>query len=217
MEQVSILIPTYYGGQMISNCITSILKNVPDAQFMVYKNDVGWLKACNEMIKSTKGDVILLNDDTLVLTDIVSAMQQLAYSAPDIGIVGAKTLAPNTETIINYGIYVAPDGNTAHKYFGEPRGSVEIEKQRAVEGSCMYIKREIINRIGLFDEKYGMGYRAEVAYCFKVREVGWKIMSTPYAEVVHFSHQTAGRLGITNDTMDIFLEDWGNKLKLGLI
>lgn len=217
MAKVTILIPTYFGGQMITNCINSILKNIPNAQFYVYKNDIGWLQACNEMITATKGDVILLNDDTVVLTDIVAAMSELAYSEPDIGIVGAKTLAPNTETIINYGIYVAPDGNTAHKYFGEQRGSVGIEKQKAVEGSCMYIKRELINRIGLFDEKYGMGYRAEVAYCFKAREAGWKVMSTPDAEVVHFSHQTAGKLGITNDTHEIFMKDWGTKLKLGSI
>jgi len=217
MEKALILVPTFFGGQMVSNCISSILENVPNAKFMVYKNDVGWLKACNEMIMATKGDVILLNDDCLVLTDIVTAMTELAYSSDDIAIVGGKTLAPNTETILNYGIYVAPDGNTGHKYYGEQRASVKVEKQRAIEGSLMFIKREIINRLGVFDEKYGMGYRAEVAYCFKVRELGWKIMSTPDAEAVHFSHQTAGRLGIKNDTHEIFMEDWGTKLQLGLI
>ena len=215
MSKTIILVPTYYGSQMVQNCINSIYQNVPNPMILAYKNDLGWLKACNEMITATKGDVILLNDDTLVLTDIVTAMTELAYSSDEIAIVGGKTLAPNTETILNYGIYISPDGNTGHKYYGEQRASVKVEKQRAVEGSLMFIKREVINRVGLFEEKYGMGYRAEVAYCFKARELGWKIMSTPDAEAVHFSHQTAGRLGIKNDTHEIFMEDWGTKLQLG--
>lgn len=217
MGNTTIIIPTYFGGQMITNCITSILKNVANAQFLVYKNDIGWLKACNEMILSTNTDIILLNDDTIVTSDIVSEMEQLAYSDPKIGIVGGKSLSPDMERIINYGIYIAPDGNTAHKYYGEPRDSVDIESQKAVEGSCMFIKRELIDDIGVFDEGYGMGYREEVDYCFRAREAGYKVVSCPTAEYIHFVSQTNGQLNIKNDTYDYFMSKWGTKLKLGKV
>lgn len=217
MEEVYILVPTYYGNALVENCVKSILANVLNPKFMVYKNDIGWLKACNELMKSVDGDVILLNDDTVVLSDIVYAMRKLAYSDDKIGIVGGKSLAPNMETIINYGIYVAPDGNTAHNHFGQPRNSVEVMKQKAVEASCMYIKRSLINEIGFFDENYGMGYREEVDYAFRAREAGWKVMSSPDAEYVHFVSQTNGNLGIKNDTHKYFMSKWGAKLKLGTI
>jgi GT2 family glycosyltransferase len=217
MGEVTIIIPTYFGGQLIGNCVSSILKNVPDARFLVYKNDIGWLQAANTIMKSLNTDVILLNDDTLVISDIVGSMKEKAYSDEKIGIVGGKSLEPNTETIINYGIYVAPDGNTAHRYFGQPRNSVKAEKQKAVEGSCMFIKRALIDEIGLFDEKYGMGYREEVDYCFTAREAGWKVVSTPDAEYVHFTSQTNSRLGIKNDTHEYFMSKWGTKLKLGVV
>lgn len=217
VKEATIIIPTYFGNQMVSNCVNSILKNVPNARFIVYKNDIGWLKACNEIMASLNTDVILLNDDTLVLTDIVSAMQDVAYSEDKIGIVGGKSLAANTETIINYGIYIAPDGNTAHKYFGKPKDFVSKEVQKAVEGSCMYIKRDLLNEIGLFDENFGMGYREELDLCFRAREAGWKILSTPDAEYIHFTSQTNAKLGIHNSTYDYFMEKWGTKLKLGLI
>ena len=217
MSNVIIAIPTYYGGQLIGNCIQSILKNVTNPEIMVYKNDVGWLKACNKMIQDTQDDIILLNDDTLVLTDIAYEMHKLAYSDKSIGVVGAKALAPNGETIINYGITIAVDGNSAHRFFGQPKDSVGVEKQKAVEGSCMYIKREVIDSIGLFDEVYGMGYRAEVDYCFRAREAGYKIVSCPTAEYTHLVSQTAGRLGIENDTHKIFMDAWGSSLRLGRI
>lgn len=212
----TILIPTYFGGQMLQNCLNSIYENVENPMVMVYKNEDGWLKAANKMMKSVTTDIILLNDDTIVLTDIVKEMQKTAVDG--VGIVGAKMLAPNQETVINYGIYVAPDGNTAHKHYGEQRAKVnKIENQKAVEGSCLFIKRKVLYEIGLFDEGYNPGYREEVDYCFRAREAGWKVVSTPKAEVVHFVAQTHGRLGITNDTHEYFMEKWGTKLRLGKV
>lgn len=217
MEKVTIIIPTYFGNQMVANCIASILQNVSNARFLVYKNDIGWLKACNEIVLSLDTDIILLNDDTIVISDIAAAMSELAYSDDKIGIVGGKSLTPDMERIINYGIYIAPDGNTAHKYFGEPRDSVEKQTQKAVEGSAIFVKRELINKIGFFDEGYGMGYREEVDYCFRAREAGYKVMSSPDAEYVHFVSQTNSQLNIQNDTYDYFMSKWATKLKLGVI
>lgn len=216
-KETTIILPTYFGNQMVQNSIESILKNVPNAQIYISKNDIGWLQACNDAMQKLNTDVILLNDDTYVISDIVTAMSDLAYSDPYIGIVGGKALAPNSETIINYGIYIAPDGNTAHRFYGHPRNSVSIEKQKSVEGSCMFIKREVIETIGLMDIAYGQGYRAEVDYCFMAKQAGYEIMSSPDAEYVHFTSQTMGRLGHTNDTYSYFMEKWGRKLKLGEI
>lgn len=218
MVEVTILIPTFYAGTMIQNCLSSIFSNVSNPKILVYKNEEGWLKAANNLMKSVDTDIILMNDDTVVLTDIVKEMKAVAYSDDKIAIVGAKMLAPNQETVINYGIYVGTDGNTAHKHYGDSKNTVnKVEVQKAVEGSCLYIKREFINRLGVFDEGYGMGYREEVDLCFRAREAGWKVVSCPTAEVVHFVSQTHGRLGITNDTHKYFMEKWGNKLALGKV
>lgn len=215
--EATIAILTYFGNTMTVNCVNSILQNVQAPKIWIYKNDIGWLKAANKAMKEIQGDIILLNDDTIVLRDIVQEMITLAYSDPKIGVVGGVSLAPNGETVQNYGIYVAPDGNTAHKHYGQPKNVLATEKQQAVEGSCMFIKREVIDSIGYFDEEYGSGYREEVDFCFRAREAGYKIMSTPRAEYVHFTRQTHAVLGIENDKFDYFNEKWGNKLKLGKV
>jgi len=215
--ETTIAIQTYFAGTLLQNCIASILENVSNPQIYIFKNDIGWLQACNQVMQNTKNDLILLNDDTIVLTDIVAEMSRLAYSDDKIGIVGGKSLSHTQERINNYGIYVGTDGNSAHKHFGSPRNSVKVEVQKAVEGSCMFIKRAVIDDIGVFDEGFGMGYREEVDYCFRAREAGWKIMSTPKAEYVHLVNQTHGRVGIVNDKFDYFMSKWGTKLKLGQV
>lgn len=220
MEEVTILIPTYFGNRMLTNCVESIMKNVQGAKVLVYKNDIGWLKACNKLMSqmSAFGDVILLNDDTVVVSDIVKAMQEAAYSSPEIGIVGGMALAPDGSTIINFGIYIGADGNSAHLYYGKQADDyTKIESRKAVEGSCMYIKREVIEKIGLFDENYGMGYREEVDLAFRAKEAGYKVVSAPEAKYIHFVSQTNGPLGIVNDTHKYFMSKWGKKLQLGQI
>lgn len=213
---ITVVIPTYFGGKMLYTCVDSILQHTPSAKILINKNDVGWLKAANESMMSVNTDILLINDDIIALSDLVGGMNELAYSDPQIGIVGGKSLAPDTATIINYGIHVATDGNTAHKFYGRQKDSVGIEMQRAVEGSAMYIKRAVFESIGYFDPEY-IAYREEVDFCFRARKAGWKILSSPKAEYVHLTSQTHGRLGIANDSHEYFLSKWGRALKLGEI
>jgi len=215
---VTIAIPTYFGAPLVVNCMNSILERVANAKIYIYKNDIGWLKACNELMLKITDDIILLNDDTIILTDIVEAMKTLAYSDPSIGIVGGKSLSPDGQYINNFGIYIGSDGNSAHKYFRSLREQVtEPIIQKSIEGSCMYIKREVIDKIGVFDENFGMGYREEVDYCFRAREAGYKIISSPKAEYIHLVSQTSGRLNIHNDKFEYFMSKWGDKLATGQI
>ena len=217
-KDVTVLIPTYFANQFLHSCMDTLFKYCPGVKILTYKNDVGWLKASNELMRAVTTDVILMNDDILIESDIVFELQQMAYSKPEIGIVGGKALNLEKTHVINYGIYVSPDGNTAHRYYGKTREAVKKpEAQQAIEGSCMYIKREVLDTIGYFDEVYGMGYREEVDLAFRARLAGYKVVSTPKAEYVHLVSQTNARLGISNNTFEIFMNKWGLLLKEGKV
>jgi len=217
-RDVTVVIPTYFANQFLHTCMDTLFNYCPGVKVMTYKNDIGWLKASNELMKAVTTDIVLLNDDVIVVSDIVYELQQMAYSKPEIGIVGGKALNFEKTQVINYGVYVATDGNTAHRYYGKPREAVNApEAQQAVEGSCLYIKREVLDKIGYFDEAYGMGYREEIDLCFRARMAGYKVVSTPKAEYVHLVSQTNARLGIHNDTHEIFMDKWGLLLKEGKV
>lgn len=214
---VTVVIPTFFAGKMLETCLNSIYQHCGNVKVLVYKNDIGWLLAANEAMSILATDILLINDDIILTSNIVKEMESLAYSDPKIGIVGGKSLLPNNpEMIQNYGIYVAPDGNTAHRHFGDHKDTVDIERQKAVEGSAIYIKREVLEEIGYFDEKF-VAYREEVDLCYRARQAGWKILSCPTAEYIHLTSQTHARLGITNDSYEYFMSKWGRDLKLGRI
>ena len=60
-------------------------------------------------------------------------------------------------------------------------------------------------------------YSSMVKVAEKLREAGFKVMSCPTAEYIHFVNQTHGKIGIHNDKFEYFQSKWGSKLKLGQI
>jgi GT2 family glycosyltransferase len=75
----------------------------------------------------------------------------------------------------------------------------------------------VINKIGCFDEGYGMGYREEVDYCFSARMAGYKVISCPTAEYIHLVGQTSARLGVWSNSHPYFMSKWELLLKEGKV
>ena len=60
----------------------------------------------------------------------------------------------------------------------------EICEVEAVSGSCMLIRREVVDQIGYLDEAF-FAYQEDSDYCFRAREAGWEIYYVPTATLVH--------------------------------
>jgi len=63
-------------------------------------------------------------------------------------------------------------------------------------GCCMLIKKEIVEKIGLFDKKYFM-YLEDVDYCLRVKKAGYKIIYQPKAIIWHKNASSSGKPGST--------------------
>jgi hypothetical protein len=62
-----------------------------------------------------------------------------------------------------------------------------------VAGAAMFLRREALDDIGLFDEGFFM-YFEEVDLCFRLRQAGWDVRYFPRATVVH--HESQGSVDI---------------------
>ena len=60
----------------------------------------------------------------------------------------------------------------------------EQNEVSGVSGSCMVIKRRVINEIGYFDERY-FAYQEDSDYCLMAISKGWKILYFPDVQVIH--------------------------------
>jgi GT2 family glycosyltransferase/glycosyltransferase involved in cell wall biosynthesis len=160
-------------------------------------------------------DAVVLNSDTLALRAWLASLQFAAARYPDVGIVTAKLLYADNRiqfagSIRNQG---APEWFD-HRYRFKPRnwGPANVAQRiLAATGACMYIKHEVIEQVGLFDESYPMAYE-DVDYCLRAWQAGLSVLYWPIAELRHLESVTRGsEVGERERASQrVFWERWGD-------
>lgn len=147
----------------------------------VLDNDenLGFTHSVNRGIElAGSSDVVLLNSDTEVAPGWADRLAAQAYA--DV-VIATVTPFSNNATICSYpdmhGRPQLPIGEstvTLDRAFATANVGRALEIPTAV-GFCMYIKRECLDEIGLFDvEAFGKGYGEENDFCMRALAAGWK-------------------------------------------
>lgn len=133
-------------------------------------------------------DVILVNSDVLLPPGWLSRLQAEAYSRPRVATV---TPLSNNTTICTFPEFLQDN---------PPVMGMDLEQIDAVFrsgrlpnslaptgiGFCMYIRRDCLDEIGLFDQKkFGRGYGEENDFCQRAQKRGWENLITPNLYVRH--------------------------------
>ncbi len=167
------------------------------AKIILKNKNEGFAKTCNAGMSKVKfGDIVLLNNDATVHDGWIEGLQYYAYLNKEIGITGPKLIYPD-RTIQWAGSHRntgAPqwfDHNFRFKDLDYGPANVPVEVLSAT-GACMYIKRSVVNKIGLFDPKFGMAFE-DVDYSIRAWNAGFKIFYAPISVVTHYESKTRGK------------------------
>ena len=142
-------------------------------------------------VQAASGEsLLLLNDDTEVITpDWIEAMLSLAQQ-PAVGVVGAKLLYPNGR-LQHAGILMLA-GNPSHAFFnasgyddGYYGSNIVDRNYLAVTGACMIMRRSVFEELGGFDEQLPLNYN-DVDFCLRAHQLGYRNVFTPHAQLIHY-------------------------------
>ncbi|OHB69777.1 MAG: hypothetical protein A2W23_00635 [Planctomycetes bacterium RBG_16_43_13] len=155
----------------------------------------------NFAAQSSDAEILLfLNNDTEVISsEWLSAMIEFEQRE-DVGAVGAKLYYPN-DTIQHAGVIVGLRGLAAHAHKDFPRKSNGyygrlnvIQNLSAVTGACMMVRKKVFDEVGGFEERLSHAFN-DVDLCLKIREKGYLIVFTPYAELYHYDSASGASKG----------------------
>lgn len=149
-------------------------------------------------VKNATGDyIVLLNNDTEIITkDWIETMVGNCQRK-DVGIVGAKLLYEN-DTVQHVGVVLGLTGVAGHVNLGI--GADEIgymgrniitQNYSAVTGAMLMISKEDYERIGGLDEEFPVAYN-DVDLCLKIRKLGKVVVMNPFVEAYHYESKTRG-------------------------
>lgn len=163
-----------------------------DSRITLLENpdNLGFVGTVNRgMELSDSNDVLLLNSDTEVASDWLDRMRRAAYSDRKIASV---TPFSNNATICSYPRFCKDNDLPAHSdaarldaLCAQTNPGAVVDVPTGV-GFCMYIRRDCLTQIGLFDIKnFGKGYGEENDFCQRAAEAGWRNLHLLDTFVLH--------------------------------
>ena len=157
----------------------------PSVDVRAFDDNPGYAAGVNRGMAATDGDLCLvLNADTELRPGCLEALTVAAARHPSAAVLGPALLNP--------------DGTRQRSTYPEPTplrlalqdlGLLErLSRPRPTPawllGAALLLRREAWDRLGGFDEAYGM-YFEEVDFCRRARAAGLEVRLVPDAHVVH--------------------------------
>ncbi len=191
--------------------LTAISKIKGLARIKIVQNNknLGFGKANNQGIKKSLGRyILLLNSDTKLNENVLGEMVAWMDKNPKIGVAscalrnkdgsmqGTGGYFPTLFRVFAWMFFLEdipildrfikpfhPVHEQSPFYKGLNRFDSEMQMDW-VTGAFFLIRKEVIEKVGYFDEDYFM-YTEEVDLCFRIKKGGWNVYYTPYWSITH--------------------------------
>ena len=149
--------------------------------------------------KAAAGDyLLLLNNDVEVRNGdwLTELLRQCAHKG-GAAICGAM-LYYSDETLQHAGVITGLGGYAGHSHKYKKKGGsgylfriATVQDFSAVTGACLLVKASVYDEVGGLDEQFAVAFN-DVDFCLRVRDAGYRIAWTPYAELTHYESKSRG-------------------------
>jgi len=182
----------------------------PAARLILNDRNDGFARPVNLALRESQGRYMLvLNPDTIILPGAINELVKYMDSQPEVGICGPKVLNRDgslqkacrrgvSRPWAAFSYFSGLSKLFPHsKFFGgyllNYLDENEVHEVDGVSGSCMLIRRQVMQQIGPFDELF-FAYQEDADYCFQAKKAGWKIIYLPTSQIIHFGGHGGSRV-----------------------
>ncbi len=182
----------------------------PGVPVIVNDHNAGFTRPTNQALRVSCGRyALLLNNDTLVLPDALDRLVAYMEAHPHVGICGPKVLnrdgtlqkqcrrsyATPWDLFCYFSGLAAlfPKSRLFGRYLMTYMDEDVTHPADAISGSCMLIRRAVLDAVGLLDERL-FAYQEDADFCFRAKQAGWEIMYYPDVQIIHYASHGGSRV-----------------------
>ena len=183
--------------------VEMVKKEFPQVKLIANTENLGFAKANNQAIKQAKGKyILLLNPDMRVLEGTLENMVDWMDKNTHTSIAGCKLINEQDKILPHVRAFPTIWDQLAivlklphifpqilNQYLMKNFDYSKEAEVDSIRGSFFMIRREIIDKIGLLDERYFIWFE-EVDYCKQAKKAGFKIMYTPITKCIDYIGQS---------------------------
>lgn len=236
-KKTSIIIPTYQGLELLVPCVQAIRDftegpyeiivvdngstdgtteycREQGLTFVSLPTNTGFPAACNHGLRIASGDaLLLLNNDVVVTHRWLPNMLNCLYSSEAVGVVGPYTNYASGRQQQEAGYGVLEEFHPWAAQHNRPDAARWVEVQRLV-GLCLLFKRELMERIGILDERFSPGHFEDDDFGYRARLAGYKLMIAGDTHVHHhgsvsFRKDAEAMHALVLRNHQKFIDKWG--------
>jgi GT2 family glycosyltransferase len=186
--------------------VAHLRRQWPQLQVIACSDNRGFAAGNNVGIRASHSPlVLLLNPDTSVPAGAIDGLVSALDHDRGAAVAGPRIVDADGRAELSFGSMLGPLAELRQKVLvaGNDRWVAPIvtlvdrmtRRMRHpdwVSGACLLIRREVLEAVGLLDERYFL-YTEDVDLCAAVRARGHTILFAPQASIVHLR----GRSGVT--------------------
>jgi GT2 family glycosyltransferase len=170
----------------------------PNVRAVEYNRPFNYSELNNYGARLARGEqLLLLNNDTEVLSPgWIEALLEHSQR-PEVGAVGAKLYFPD-KRLQHVGVLSGIGGVADHPYRFKSHGEAGyhgaasvVRNVTVVTGACLMIKRRLYLKVGGLEERLRVAFN-DVDFCLRLHEKGFWNLYTPFAELYHHESITRG-------------------------
>lgn len=185
------------------NTAEIVKKQFPELVVIESKENIGWSRATNVGIeyalKNGTEYFLLINNDTVIDSDILKNFMEAKDRYPEAGIFGAKIYyhsEPNRiwAACAKWDDYISDFFDAACNKLDNREEFNQVQEIDYVNGCGMFMKREVFERVGLFDPRYFFAFE-EPDICYRAKKLGFKSIFIPEAKLWHKVSRSSGGKG----------------------
>ncbi len=196
----------------------------PNVKLIVNEINNGFTGGNNQGMDLAKGGIIgLLNSDTIVSQDSIGSMYRYLIDHPNVGVAGPMLTHEDGSPANSFGYFPSAWSIFTGAFlpgwiWGNRRRALGVVPDKSitgpidvdyVSGAAFFVKRDVMERVGKFDQESFFAYYEETDWCLRIKKAGWTVRFIPTVKVVHlegksFEKMTSHRRLIQYDSAKVF-------------
>jgi len=179
------------------NLPESIIHGFPNSKIVRMKKNMGFAGGCNAGIKKGKNPLVaVINNDVLLTSGWLTGLVRALASSPTIAAAAPCSNYASGDQQVDVGRFQNEDEMNRLACAFARKYRCQVEDVSFVSGISLLMRRDALNSIGTFDDRFGAGNYEDNDICLRFKNKGYRIVLVRDTFVYHHGNRTFNALNI---------------------